>query len=78
MHHREIRLKTGETRAEGINSRICREPSPASPTNTWYERADDPQTNLSAMIQPSAHGCTAYLFADRTTDAHDASPLGGG
>ena len=51
--------------------------NPDSPTNAWYERVDDPQTNLSAMIQPSAHGCTAYLFADRTTHAHNASPLGG-
>ena len=50
---------------------------PDSPANTWYERADDPQTSISAMIQPRAHGCTAYLFADRTIDAHDASPLGG-
>jgi hypothetical protein len=47
--------------------------NPDSPINTWYERVDGPQTSLSAMIQPSSHGCTAYLFADRTTDAHDVS-----
>ena len=50
---------------------------PDSPNDTWYERVEDPQTNLSAMIQPGPHDCQAYLFADRTTDARDASPLGG-
>ena len=51
--------------------------NPHSPTDTWYERVGDPQTSLSAMIPPGPHDCQAYLFAGRTTDAHDASPLGG-
>jgi hypothetical protein len=51
--------------------------NPDSPTDTWYERVDNPRNNLSAMIQPGPRDCQAYLIADRTTDAHDASPLGG-